>query len=101
MTGPAPSNDHPRSKKPIFVNSSGRLGGRPRASSMRSTAQKLPPGAPRILNPRTRVGLSALRLGLRAASSGPAKKLGNRFFSPPADRIELPDHAHLERTPGI
>jgi len=63
-------------------------------------AQQLPPGAPRILNPRTRLGLRALRLGLRAASSGPAKKLGNHFFSPPADKIELPDYTHLERTPS-
>jgi 2-polyprenyl-6-methoxyphenol hydroxylase-like FAD-dependent oxidoreductase len=60
-------------------------------------AQKLPPGAPRILNPRTRVGLGALRLGLRLASSRPAKRLGAQMFSPPADKIELPDYSHLEQ----
>jgi len=64
-------------------------------------AQKLPPGAPGILNPRTRAGLGALRLGLRLASSGPARKLGNRFFSPPADQIDLPDYRHLEPAPSI
>jgi 2-polyprenyl-6-methoxyphenol hydroxylase-like FAD-dependent oxidoreductase len=60
-------------------------------------AQKLPPGAPRILNPRTRVGLGALRVGLRIASSRPAKRLGAQMFSPPADKIELPDYTHLEQ----
>ena len=60
-------------------------------------AQKLPPGVPRIANPRTRVGLAALRLGLRVAASRLVKGLGNQLFSPPADKIELPDYAHLER----
>ncbi len=59
-------------------------------------AQKLPPGVPRIANPRTRVGLAAFRSALRIASSRPAKLLGAQLFSPPADKIELPDYAHLE-----
>ena len=58
-------------------------------------AQKLPPGVPRIANPRTRVGLAALGLALRVASSRPAKKLGGQLVSPPADTIELPDYEHL------
>ena len=62
-------------------------------------AQKLPPGVPRIANPRSRLGLAALRLALRIASSGPVKQLGNRLFSPPADKIDLPDYTHLEKTP--
>jgi 2-polyprenyl-6-methoxyphenol hydroxylase-like FAD-dependent oxidoreductase len=61
-------------------------------------AQKLPPGVPRILNPRTRVGLGALRLGLRIASSRPAKRLGAQLFSPPAEQIDLPDYRHLEHS---
>jgi 2-polyprenyl-6-methoxyphenol hydroxylase-like FAD-dependent oxidoreductase len=60
-------------------------------------AQKLPPGVPRIANPRTRMGIAALRLGLRVASSRLASKLANQLFSPPADKIELPDYAHLEK----
>ena len=59
-------------------------------------AQKLPPGVPRIANPRTRAGLSLFRLGIRAAASGPAKFIGAQLFSPPADKIELPDYSHLE-----
>jgi len=58
-------------------------------------------GAPRILNPRTQLGLGVLRPGLRAASSGPAKRLGNRFFPPPADKIVCPIYTHLERTPSM
>ena len=60
-------------------------------------AQKLPLGVPRIANPRTRVGLAAFRLALRVAASRLVKGLGNQLFSPPADQIELPDYAHLER----
>ena len=60
-------------------------------------AQKLPPGVPRIANPRTRAGIEVLRLGLRVASSRLASKLGAQLFSPPADKIELPDYAHLEK----
>jgi 2-polyprenyl-6-methoxyphenol hydroxylase-like FAD-dependent oxidoreductase len=59
-------------------------------------AQHLPPGVPRIANPRTRVGLGAFRLGIRAASSPLAGKLGGGLFAPPADKITLPDYAHLE-----
>jgi 2-polyprenyl-6-methoxyphenol hydroxylase-like FAD-dependent oxidoreductase len=59
-------------------------------------AQQLPPGVPRIANPRTRAGLTAFRLGLRVASSPLAGKLGGRLFAPPADKINLPDYAHLE-----
>ncbi|AMM19980.1 FAD-binding monooxygenase [Frondihabitans sp. PAMC 28766] len=61
-------------------------------------AQKLPPGVPRIANPRTRAGLAAFHAGLRVASSRLVGGLGSKLFSPPADEIELPDYAHLERT---
>ena len=59
-------------------------------------AQKLPPGTPRIANPRTRLGLAALRSALRFAASRPVAALSGRLFSPPADKIELPDYTHLE-----
>ncbi|RFA09813.1 FAD-binding monooxygenase [Subtercola boreus] len=60
-------------------------------------AQQLPPGVPRVANPRTRAGLAALHVALRAASTPLVGKLGAKLFAPPADRIELPDYAHLER----
>lgn len=58
-------------------------------------AQKLPPGVPRIANPRSRVGVGIFRFGLRVASSPFVGKLGERSFTPPADQIDLPDYAHL------
>jgi len=60
-------------------------------------AQHLPPGVPRIANPRSRAGLAAFRLGLRAAASRVVAGLGNRLFSPPADEVELPDYGRLEQ----
>ncbi|MFF3015735.1 FAD-dependent monooxygenase [Streptomyces sp. NPDC057939] len=58
-------------------------------------AQKLPPGAPRIANPRSRTGLAAMNTVLRIAGSPAAARLGglaSRFFTPPADAIDLPDY---------
>ncbi|WP_375432065.1 FAD-dependent monooxygenase [uncultured Friedmanniella sp.] len=60
-------------------------------------AQRLPPGVPQIANPRTRLGLETFRVALRIASSPVAGKLSGRLFSPPADKIDLPDYAHLEQ----
>lgn len=60
-------------------------------------AQHLPPGTPRVANPTSRVGVAAFRLALRAAASPVARRLGGRLVSPPADAIELPEYAHLER----
>ncbi|GGF27762.1 FAD-dependent monooxygenase [Subtercola lobariae] len=58
-------------------------------------AQNLPPGVPKIANPRTRAGLAALHVALRAASTPLVGKLTGRFFRPPADKIDLPDYSHL------
>lgn len=55
-------------------------------------AQKLPPGAPGVVHPRSRAALGALRGALRVAGTGPARALGNRFFTPPADELTLPDY---------
>jgi 2-polyprenyl-6-methoxyphenol hydroxylase-like FAD-dependent oxidoreductase len=60
-------------------------------------AQNLPPGVPRIANPRSPAGIKLFRLGLRIASNPLAGKLGERFATPPADKIDLPDYTHLER----
>jgi 2-polyprenyl-6-methoxyphenol hydroxylase-like FAD-dependent oxidoreductase len=60
-------------------------------------AQKLPPGVPRIANPRTSTGLAVFHAGLRLAATPLASKIGGRLFNPPADRIDLPDYSHLDQ----
>ncbi|MFI5908437.1 FAD-dependent monooxygenase [Dactylosporangium sp. NPDC051541] len=55
-------------------------------------AQQLPPGAPRLANPRTRAGVALFNTGLRLAASRPARALGGRLFTPPAESIDLPDY---------
>ena len=60
-------------------------------------AQQLPPGTPRLANPMTRAGVAAFGLGVRLASTPVLGRIGSRFFAPPADAIDLPDYAHLER----
>jgi 2-polyprenyl-6-methoxyphenol hydroxylase-like FAD-dependent oxidoreductase len=58
-------------------------------------AQKLPPGAPRIANPRSRTGVAFMNSVLRIAASPAAERLGglaSRLFSPPADAITLPTY---------
>jgi 2-polyprenyl-6-methoxyphenol hydroxylase-like FAD-dependent oxidoreductase len=59
-------------------------------------AQHLPPGTPGIANPRSALGIGALHLALRAAATPLAGRVGGALFRPPADRIDLPDYAHLE-----
>jgi 2-polyprenyl-6-methoxyphenol hydroxylase-like FAD-dependent oxidoreductase len=51
-------------------------------------AQKLPPGTPGIANPRSRAGVAAFHGALRVVSRLGA--LQDRFFSPPADTLDLP-----------
>jgi 2-polyprenyl-6-methoxyphenol hydroxylase-like FAD-dependent oxidoreductase len=60
-------------------------------------AQALPPGVPQIANPRSRAGLTVFHTGLRLATSSVVRKIGGRFFTPPADKIDLPDYTHLEQ----
>lgn len=60
-------------------------------------AQKLPPGTPRIANPKTRTGIALFHLALSIASSRLAARLGElgivvKLFAPPADAIVLPDY---------
>jgi 2-polyprenyl-6-methoxyphenol hydroxylase-like FAD-dependent oxidoreductase len=62
-------------------------------------AQKLPPGAPRIANPRSRAGVAVMNTVLRVAARLAAGRLGglsSALFSPPADAIDLPSYP----TPG-
>ena len=60
-------------------------------------AQKLPPGAPRAANPRTRAGIAAFHGVLRLASAPLARRVASGLFKPPADRIDLPRYTHLVR----
>jgi len=55
-------------------------------------AQKLPPGTPRLANPRTRVGIAAFQTGLRVAAALPSW-VGEKVFAPPAEAIDLPRYA--------
>ncbi len=59
-------------------------------------AQRLPPGVPRIAHPKSRAGIALLGLAVRLASTPAGSKLGARFSTPPADKIDLPDYRHLE-----
>lgn len=55
-------------------------------------AQKLPPGTPRIANPRSRAGVAVMNTALRLAVPA-VERLGglaSKLFSPPADAIDLP-----------
>ncbi|MDT0349040.1 FAD-dependent monooxygenase [Pseudonocardia charpentierae] len=58
-------------------------------------AQKLPPGTPRIANPRSRAGVGVMNTVLRIAASPAAERLGglrSKLFTPPADAIDLPTY---------
>ncbi len=67
-------------------------------------AQKLPPGAPRIANPRSRAGVAVMNTVVRIAASPVAARLGglaSKLFSPPADAIDLPTYpTPLDRPAG-
>jgi 2-polyprenyl-6-methoxyphenol hydroxylase-like FAD-dependent oxidoreductase len=70
-------------------------------------AQKLPPGAPRIANPRSRTGVARMNTALRIAAGPVGRRLGglsSALFSPPADAIDLPTYptptASAPLTPG-
>ena len=55
-------------------------------------AQQLPPGTPRLANPRTRAGIGAFNTLLRVAATPVVRRVAGRVFSPPAERIDLPDY---------
>ena len=55
-------------------------------------AQKLPPGAPRIANPRTRTGIAVLNTAARIGSTRLVSSIAGKLFTPPADNIDLPDY---------
>ncbi|MET0426079.1 MAG: FAD-dependent monooxygenase [Actinoplanes sp.] len=55
-------------------------------------AQKLIPGGPRLANPKTRLGIKVLQTAMGVAARPALSRLGGKLFSPPADRIDLPDY---------
>ncbi|HTU59029.1 MAG TPA: FAD-dependent monooxygenase, partial [Polyangiales bacterium] len=55
-------------------------------------AQKLPPGAPRIANPMSQLGVHVLRGFLRIAASKPVRAFANTLFTPPADAFTVPNY---------
>lgn len=55
-------------------------------------AQDLPPGTPRLANPRSRLGRAVFHGVLRAAASPAGKRLTKGLFRPPADAFTLPDY---------
>ncbi|WP_155375371.1 FAD-dependent monooxygenase [Catellatospora vulcania] len=60
-------------------------------------AQHLPPFTPRIAHPRSRVGIGFLNTLLATAANPTVQRLARRFMSPPAEKIDLPDHTGLRR----
>jgi 2-polyprenyl-6-methoxyphenol hydroxylase-like FAD-dependent oxidoreductase len=56
-------------------------------------AQKLPPGAPRVANPMSKAGLAVFHGALRVVSQPAFTWLGEKLFTPPADKIDLPDYS--------
>jgi len=44
------------------------------------------------------LGVRVLRTGLRVAASRPAQALVNRWFTPPADEIVLPDYSAIRKS---
>jgi 2-polyprenyl-6-methoxyphenol hydroxylase-like FAD-dependent oxidoreductase len=59
-------------------------------------AQSLPPGTPRLANPYSRAGIGLFNTALKVASTPVVQRLGGKLFSPPADKITLPDYSALE-----
>lgn len=64
-------------------------------------AQKLPPGTPRLGNPRSTATIRVLGALVGLAASRPVKKLklGEKLIAPPADAVDLPRYEHLEPAP--
>lgn len=60
-------------------------------------AQQLPPGVPRLAYPSSAAGIRLFNGVLKLASQPALSRLGSVFLTPPADKINLPDYAHLEQ----
>jgi 2-polyprenyl-6-methoxyphenol hydroxylase-like FAD-dependent oxidoreductase len=53
--------------------------------------QDLPPGTPRVANPRSRLGVALFRAGTRLAATAPARALAARLSSEKDDERTLPE----------
>jgi 2-polyprenyl-6-methoxyphenol hydroxylase-like FAD-dependent oxidoreductase len=58
-------------------------------------AQQLPQGTPRLAHPKTHFGINLFNSALKLASNRLVGRLAGKLFSPPADKIDLPDYGHL------
>jgi 2-polyprenyl-6-methoxyphenol hydroxylase-like FAD-dependent oxidoreductase len=58
-------------------------------------AQKLPPGVPGVANPSSKFGIAAFHTVVRAAATPAMSRITGGIFTPPADKIELPDYGEL------
>ncbi|GGF98374.1 FAD-binding monooxygenase [Rhodococcoides trifolii] len=56
-------------------------------------AQKLASGAPRVANPKTKLGVATMNAVLGLASRIKITSLFGKFASPPSDKIDLPNYA--------
>ncbi len=61
--------------------------------------QRLPPGIPRLANPKTRLGIQVFHTLLSYATQPLVTRALGRVLRPPADKIRLPDYASLQQRP--
>lgn len=54
-------------------------------------AQDLPPGTPRLANPKSRAGIAAFHTALRVGAVPGVGTIGGKLFNPPAEAIDLPE----------
>jgi 2-polyprenyl-6-methoxyphenol hydroxylase-like FAD-dependent oxidoreductase len=60
-------------------------------------AQQLPPGAPRLAHPKTKLGIALFHVGTRIGAAVMASGIGKRMSTPKAEKIELPDYSAFVR----
>ena len=61
-------------------------------------AQKLPPGAPRLMHPSSRSGIAALHAALAVAARPRVSRLISKVVGPPGSQLTLPNY-NLRRRP--
>jgi 2-polyprenyl-6-methoxyphenol hydroxylase-like FAD-dependent oxidoreductase len=64
-----------------------------------SRTQHLPPGIPRLANPKTRLGIKVFHTVLRSATHPLVTRALGKVLRPPADTLQLPDYSSLETVP--
>ena len=61
--------------------------------------QQLPPGIPKIANPKTQLGIQVGHTVLRYATQPLVTRILGRVLRPPAEAVRLPDYSSLEQRP--